>query len=429
MNHELEVEREKMNHESRKMNHELELRKISLEMKKLEVGQGNRCNNGRFDVTKNVRLVPPFDEENVERFFQCFENVAEGCEWPKDSWSLLMFGVLKGKAQDAYSSLSRDDCKNYDMVKEAILKAYELVPEAYRQKFRHCRKKENETHVEFAHKKEIYFNRWCLSNGVDDFENLKQLVLIEEFKRCVHEDIKVYLDEKNVTTLRGVAKLADDYALTHKLKLFKSLSVNPSPSSEYPHRMQSNRKSNTDFYNRNSSGMRHGDRPRSFGPTCRYCKKSGHVLSDCWTLKRKKERENSSPNLLVSSLKMSGDSAISYNNVGDQRTLVRKNYLPFVSEGSVSLHESGENPVPIQILRDTGASQSLLVQNTLPFSDESATGDTILAQSIEGRYVNVPLHKVFLKSGFVSGLVTVGLRPTIPVEGIALLLGNDLAGG
>ena len=40
----------------------------------------------------------------------------------------------------------------------------------------------------------------------------------------------------------------------------------------------------------------------------------------------------------------------------------------------------------------------------------------------------MPLHKIFLKSDLVSGYVTVGIRPNLPVKGVSLLLGNDLAG-
>ena len=40
--------------------------------------------------------------------------------------------------------------------------------------------------------------------------------------------------------------------------------------------------------------------------------------------------------------------------------------------------------------------------------------------------INAPLHQIFLKSELVSGP---GIRPTLPVEGISLILGNDLAGG
>ena len=45
-------------------------------------------------------------------------------------------------------------------MKNAILKAYKLVPEAYDQKFRNYHEKEGQTHVEFAHEKGVNFDRW-----------------------------------------------------------------------------------------------------------------------------------------------------------------------------------------------------------------------------------------------------------------------------
>jgi len=41
-----------------------------------------------------------------------------------------------GKVREVYSALSVDDSGQYEIVKNAILKACELVPEAYQQKFR-----------------------------------------------------------------------------------------------------------------------------------------------------------------------------------------------------------------------------------------------------------------------------------------------------
>ena len=60
--------------------------------------------------------------------------------------------------------------------------------------------------VEFAHEKEVYFDRWCNSREVGtDFEKLRQVILIEEFKRCVRDDIKTYLDEQKVENLAKAA--------------------------------------------------------------------------------------------------------------------------------------------------------------------------------------------------------------------------------
>ena len=86
-------------------------------------------------------------------------------------------------------------------------------------------KQESQTHVESAHEKEVYFDRWCNSMEVGtDFEKLRQVILIEEFKMCVHHDIKTYLDEQKLENLAKAVAYADDYTLTLKSTFNKSRS-------------------------------------------------------------------------------------------------------------------------------------------------------------------------------------------------------------
>ena len=80
-----------------------------------------------FDPARNIRLVPPFQEKEVDKYFAHFEKVVDSLNWPKESWVLLLQSVLVGKAQEIYGSLSVEQSSNYEHVKEAILKAYELV--------------------------------------------------------------------------------------------------------------------------------------------------------------------------------------------------------------------------------------------------------------------------------------------------------------
>ena len=78
----------------------------------------------------------------------------------------------------------------------AILRAYELVPEAYRQKFRGHKKTSAQTYVEFAREKGTLFDKWCATCKVSDFNALRELILLEDFKRCLSERIVVYLNEQ-----------------------------------------------------------------------------------------------------------------------------------------------------------------------------------------------------------------------------------------
>jgi len=59
-----------------------------------------------------------------------------------------------------------------ETVKELILKAYELLPEAYRQKFREAKKRDDQTRIEFARDKEQLFDKWLTSKNINkDYDN------------------------------------------------------------------------------------------------------------------------------------------------------------------------------------------------------------------------------------------------------------------
>ena len=80
-------------------------------------------------------------------------------------------------------------------------------------------------------------------------------------------------------------------------------------------------------------------------------------------------------------------------------------------------------------MRDTGASQSLLLANTLPLSDVSFTCTNVLIKGVDStEFTSIPLHNAYLSSDLVSGHVVVGILPPLPFDGVHLLLGNDLAG-
>ena len=49
-------------------------------------------------------------------------------------------------------------------------------------------------------------------------------------------------------------------------------------------------------------------------------------------------------------------------------------YEPFLSDGSVSLNSDFAQSTPFKILRITGASQSLILADTLPFSENTSSG-------------------------------------------------------
>ena len=336
---EWEREREEKEREFRLREQELELRKLELQAQ-ANTHSPSVGSDKKFDVAKHVRMVPPFQEREVDQYFLHFEKIATNCQWPKDSWTMLLQSVLVGKAREIYSQLSIELSANYDTVKELILNGYELVPEAYRQKFRNFEKTDHKTYVQFAQVKEQLFDRLCLSEKINkQYKNLRELILIEEFKRCINPDVRTFINEQKPDSFIAAARLADDFALTHK--------------STYENKSQ------------------------TFKP---------------------------------------------YDPI-------MKIFEPFVNTATVSLLKSPTHSIPVQVLRGTGASQSLILTNALPFSAESYSGNNVLIKGVHSSdYNSVPLHNIRLNSDLVSGDVSIGVIDSLRFDGIQLLLGNDLAG-
>ncbi|KAG1655032.1 putative ATP-dependent RNA helicase DDX56 [Nymphon striatum] len=196
---------------------ELELKVQELELREREalLPKESLPSIPYFDIAKHIRLVPRFDEKHIDNFFLHFEKIAKDVGWKPEHYTLLIQSVLTGKAAAAYLALPSSS--NYIEVKEAILKAYLKVPEAYRVKFREFSKLSEMNFIEFAKEKELLFNRWCLAEKVKDFQGLKEMILLEEFKNCCTQDIKMYLSDHKNIDLYKAAELADEFSFAHNL--------------------------------------------------------------------------------------------------------------------------------------------------------------------------------------------------------------------
>ena len=84
-------------------------------------------------------------------------------------------------------------------------------------------------------------------------------------------------------------------------------------------------------------------------------------------LEKKKKKK---PNALVTTTD---------HSAGEVAPKTRDTFKPFISQGYISIGKNHTERVPISILRDTGASQSLLAEGILPLSKLSAMGESVLS--------------------------------------------------
>ena len=314
------------------------------------------------------------------------------------------------------------------------------------------------------------------------------MVLLEEFKDKVRPDIRSHLDEQKVEELEKAAIMADDYALTHKMS---SKSGNPQLKRYHGSGNRENISRNVDDRKRQGKSTENVGLVSKVEPlkpvSCGHCGKPGHIITNCWKLggktpcehcgkfnhksedcriaKNKLQKEvkptglTSLKGLKVSPFNESGNSkGVNVKPLIDRNSFVEKNkgikvnplhndksciedeisrntesdymenYKPFISEGVVSLVGDENSSQKVKILRDTGATQSLMLDSVLPLTENSFTGANVLISGVEMGVLEVPLHEVNIKSIIINGNIVIGMRPSLPVEGISLILGNDLAG-
>ena len=65
-----------------------------------------------------------------------------------------------------------------------------------------------------------------------------------------------------------------------------------------------------------------------------------------------------------------------------------------------------------------------LLEGVLSLSSDTSTGSDVLIQGVMLDFFKVPLHEGHLKSDLVLGPVVVGVRPSLPIANVSLLLGN-----
>ena len=246
---------------------------------------GQAQSHAHFNIAQWFQTVPKFRENAVEDFFVSFEKMADRLKWPTEYWTALLQHVLVGKGLEVFNQLGIAESANFEYVKEAILKAYQKVPEAYRQKFRNYTKASSQTYTEFAHAKQRFFDQWCHAMKVQqDFERLRQIILIEEFKESVNFNLRVYIDERAPTNLNEAAHLADEYALIHQSQFHSKSHSNSSKSSDKSSSSYQSNGSDVEKQTsvspsvdskQNSSSKSSSSSPQSFvssSVTCNYCK-------------------------------------------------------------------------------------------------------------------------------------------------------------
>ncbi|KAK3886444.1 hypothetical protein Pcinc_009395 [Petrolisthes cinctipes] len=409
----LQVELKKLEIESRRMELEaaerqreweikerLENKKIesALEQSRLMQARGGRTDDGSVEVTswaqlnQLVNLTPMFDESRVTEWFLRFEKKATLLDWPAEKWSVVLSHVLKGKALEAYDRLSVEEARDYETIKSHVLRAYELRPEAYRRAFRGARKRPGDTYTSLARYLTDSLEKWLRSEQVD---RLKEVVLMEQFIESADKYMNVWLREKRFPAIGDAAVGADDRVLALKGSEWK-VSQLPRLSQDKGAGVPGVMGHGTQFL-KPVKDLGKGSGKKSPFILCFFCKQAGHIRSQCTKFKASQEPKS----------------------VAVTAGVGTHSYTRYLSKGTVIVDGIR---YPVTVLRDTGAEVSVLRNVT---NNRLRSKEYVL---VRGLHTDQYLNYIMLdfETEFITGPRKVAVADSLPVDGVDLLLGNDL---
>ena len=203
---ETELMRQKEAAEIAKRAHELEL---------VRLGHENLDDRprDREDLAKAPKLPSFVDgKDDLDAYVQRFERFADTAKWNKTGWATKLSALLSGRALEVYSRLSEEAPKDYEKVKIALMKRYDLTEDGYRRKSRAFKPEVDESPDQFIVQLDRYPLRWLeLSDTARTFDGLKDLIVKEQIINSCPKDLAIHLRERSPETVAKIAKLADQY--------------------------------------------------------------------------------------------------------------------------------------------------------------------------------------------------------------------------
>ncbi|GBM07784.1 hypothetical protein AVEN_33080-1 [Araneus ventricosus] len=142
-----------------------------------------------------------------------FESLAKQAEILENSWVTHLLGLLPYNVAQLIAKEPDEIANDYGEVKKISLKRYKLTPEKFRQKFFMHNKNLGSTWKNFAYELRCFFNEWVNGVKADSFEKLSDLIITDQIKRKVSQEIKDhFMDEwSKLNSPDDLVEKLDDY--------------------------------------------------------------------------------------------------------------------------------------------------------------------------------------------------------------------------
>jgi len=150
--------------------------------------------------------------------------------------------------------LPADQANNYDQLKAALLKRYQLSADGFKRRFRSAKPESGEAPTQFLTRIGNNLQRWIeLANAEKTFDGLKTLMIQEQYLSVCPKEMAMHLTEGKPKSIQELGEKAENYVEAHATEIV--FGIDP-----------------------RSSNIRS---PRQETRQCHNCGEVGHVRSQC----------------------------------------------------------------------------------------------------------------------------------------------------
>jgi len=150
----------------------------------------------------------------MDSYLNRFEQFATSQRWDPSTWALCLSALLRGRALDVYSMMAKDDVNDYEKLKSALLKRYQLTADGFRRRFRTSMPEAGESPSQFITRIGNYYQRW-IDLAKAAYDGVKKLFIEEQYLRTCPKQMATHLKEGEPETLHDLAERAETYLEAH----------------------------------------------------------------------------------------------------------------------------------------------------------------------------------------------------------------------
>ncbi|XP_078234835.1 uncharacterized protein LOC144583831 [Pogona vitticeps] len=436
---------------------------MAYELRKLEMMNQNNNNNrdseGGQLSKADLKKFPVYHKGDCpEVFFSLVERAFVDFSVRETEKMTIMRSLISGSLAEVYAEMPEELMKDFAEFKKLVFARHGINAEQLRQRFRSLTKKPEQTFTQVGAQLVRLLEKWLSQEGTETYEQLKDLIALEQFYSVLHGELKFQVRERKPKSVAAAAEIADFISQIRK-PLGEGKSVGK-PKETYSKYSQGPGKSQ-------QGGGAHGEgkpshmKPRpqilegkpkqderesKYTRKCYFCQGKGHLISECQKLKQLKgmvpqESSGTKPKAVFCVQKEQGSvslrepvamatqsgTATAADLAEENGPLVEVKRCLLVKTDSQLFETAG---VDVGILdrqyrglRDTCSQVTLCHPDIIP-REFIIPNESMKVAGIEGQVISLPVAEVPVNFQGWRGDWRLAISSTLPA---AVLVGNDLA--